>query len=455
MSNRDGDLTIGGFNDEVALTINGNKLAITEGYEIKISVMTQPAAFSLRLGHAGIAKELLELCPKGARFQLSIGGIVQQSGIIDSRSVPSSDSTVVEIKGRDYMRKLFNGHVEEDIELTERTYYDLTRKVMDLVGLSEHKLVAGNGANRQAVTAVKVPVVKTEDQVRTLSTGMGFSGGSRMEFKALKAKVGQRWYDWLQDKYKLVGLFLWCAGDGSFVLATPQPNVTPSVVLVRQRGVARNTVNIETHSWQDDATNRHAKYIVYGSEGGGKGGRNKIRGEYIDPEMVEAGLLDVITYYDDDVKNDKEAEYLARKYASEERRSGWELSYTVGGHRTPSLINDGIAVWGPDTAAKVIDEELGIEGPRYIESVTYSCNDKSLTRLELIRPEDLLYLADEDQSAKTKKADAYKAALAKKTPVAAAAEATETDWTQWTWERDGDAPVAASTDSTSILYSQS
>lgn len=449
---RKGELTPGGVNDEVLLLVNGKALSIVESYEIKISVMTQPAAFSLRLGHGGVARKLIDYCPKGSAFQLLIGGVLVQSGIIDGLSVPSSDATVVEFRGRDYMRRLQNGHVEEDISFKERTYYDLTRKVMDLVGLNKHELVAGNGANRQAVTAVRVPVVATEDLVKTTETGLQTSGGSKIEFKALRAKVGQRWYDWLQDKYKLAGLFLWCAGDGKFILSTPQPTVEPSVVLVRQRGVQRNTVNITGHSWRDDATNRHGKYIVYGRYGAGKGGRSKIRGEYIDDEMVAAGFPDVITYHDPDVSTQKEAKYLARRYASEERRAGWELSYTVAGHRTPSLIADGVAVWGPDTCAKVLDDELGITGPHYIEAVTFSRRPQTETRLELIRPSDLLYLAEKDQAAEKASAKAYKAAVEKKTAVADGDATAETDWTQWSWKWDQE--NAQASESTATLYSE-
>jgi prophage tail gpP-like protein len=447
------NLNLAGTDQVVELLINGEALTITEGYEVKISVLTQPAAFTLRLGWGDTAKALLDKCKVGSMFQLKIGGVLQQSGIIDSRGVPSSDATVVEVKGRDYMRRLFNSHVEEEISLKERTYYDLTRKVMDLCGLQDHKLIAGNGANRQAVTGTAVPIEPTEEQlVRSRETGLPTPGGTRMEFVALKAKIGQRWYDWLQEKYKLVGLFLWCAGDGTFILATPQPNVAPSTTLVRQRGATRNAVNIQSHSFRDDATNRHAKYIVYGRIGHGKGGRNKIRGEFIDDEMVAAGLLDVITYHDDDISNQTEAEYLARKYASEEHRAGWELRYTVGGHRTLSTIDGNVAVWGPDTASQVDDQELGIVGPHYIESVTFRGFPRTAS-VELIRPEDLLYLAEKSPEQKRASANGYAKAKAKPSPVAEEAATKETDWTQWTWKNDPPpaAPVAT-TDPSNIFY---
>lgn len=387
-------LNSGSIDDKVTLVVNGKDIEICESYEIKIAVMTQPAAFSLRLGHGGVASELIKLCPKGASFQLKINGIQIQTGTVDGVAVPSSDATVIEINGRDSMRALVNGHVEEDVNFNERTYYQLTRKVLDIVGLKNCKLIAGNGANRQAVTATKVPIPPTEAQLAQMTeTGIAPSNGSKVVFQTLRAKVGQRWYDWLQERYKLAGLFLWSAGDGSFILSTLEPKLSPAYVLSRQRGVDRNVVNIVTHSWKDDATGRHAKYIVYGRQGAGKGGRHRFKGEYVDEEMVAAGFSDVITYHENGVSSIKEAEYLARRYAAEERRGGWELSYTVAGHTTPSLINGQPAIWMPDNTVQVYDDELAIKGNHYIESVTYSRKPQTATRIDLIRPSDLVYLA--------------------------------------------------------------
>lgn len=404
--------------DVVSITINSNngaggEIKITESYEIKCSVMTVPAAFSLRLGWSDTAAKLLQLCVPGSLFQLRIGEVLIQTGIIDSRGVPSSDSTVVEIRGRDVMRYLMNSHVQEDVEFKEKTYYEITRRVLNLVGLGTHELVAGDGANRRAVTATSLATTKGEDQVRVIETGLPTADGSKVEFRSHKAKVGQRWWDWLQDIYKLSGLFLWCGGDGNLILASPNPDQLPAYELTRQRGVPRNKVNVLTHSFRDDCTNRHAKYIVYGRFGRGKAGRNRIEGEWIDTEMLDRGFADVITYHDDDVMTTAQAEILARRYGSEARRGGYHLEYTVAGHRVPSIFGGKVAVWGMNTLAAVSDDELGINGPHYIESVTFAMKPDKTTRLELIRPGDLLYLADEEPAKKRAAQKAFDAAQKK------------------------------------------
>lgn len=459
------DLTVGDA-DQVRLILDGRELTIVESYEIKMSVMTQPAGFSLRIGSGDVARDLLKLCRPGMLFQLYVGEVLMQSGIVDGRGVPSNDSTVVEVKGRDFMRKLMNCHVEEDITLREKTYYDITRKVMNLVGLENHKLVAGNGANRRAVTSTAVKAVPAEEQTRVIETGLSSVGGSKVEFKWLKAKVGQRWYDWLQEQYRLAGMFLWCAGNGDFILSTPGYVNEPSYVLVRERGARRNTINILRHSWSDDTTNRHAHYIVYGRFGAGKGGRNKIKGEYVDAEMVNYGFSDVITYHDDHVSTTEQAEQLARRYASEERRAGWQLSYTMMGHRTPAITGDGVAIWGPDTVAKVRDDELGIVGPHYLESVTLSCKPQKETTIELIRPEDLLYVGDANKDAQKKAKSALGTVKGKQEkPVQAKTSGGATgEWNEggvtgsWqestdiSWKWDADAPQRVATDKELASY---
>jgi prophage tail gpP-like protein len=431
--------------DVVSLTLDGKEVKICESYEVKVSVMTQPAAFTLRLGWSDTARELLLLSTPGKLFELRVGNVLIQSGIIDSHGVPfSGGATTVEIKGRDFMRKLMNCHVEEDITFKEKTYYDVTRRVMNRVGLDKHELVAGNGANRRAVTSTKVAAVPSEDQVRYIETKLPTADGSKVEFRSLKAKVGQRWFDWLQEHYKLAGLFLWCAGDGKFILASPQPTVEESYPIVRQRGVERNLVNVLRHSYRDDCTHRHAQYIVYGRFGRGKGGRNKINGEYVDAEMVNRGFTDVITYHDDDVSTTEQAEHLARRYCSEERRAGWNLNYTFEGHRVPA-IDGGVAVWGPDTTAGVTDDELGIYGPHYLEAVTFSMNPQKETTVELIRPEDLLYLAEMNPEAKKKAKSGLSSAKTEASqppPSAAVAESTPTTGDiSWKWDADKPKPI--------------
>lgn len=392
---------LGGVNDTVSIEIDGETIQIVESYEIKLSMMVQPSALAMRIGWSDVAQQMLELCRPGLPYRLFVGDIQIQTGLIDSRAVPGGDSTVVEIKGRDHMRKLINCHVEEDLTFKEKTYFDITRHVMNIVGLDRHKLVAGNGANRIAVTKAKVAAVPAEEQVRVIETGLPSVGGSKMEFKWLRARVGQRWFDWLQEQYRLAGLFLWCAGNGDFVLSTPGFLSEPSYVFRRQRGSDSNDVNILRHSFRDDTTNRHAQYIVYGRFGHGKGGRNKIKGEYVDGEMASYGFTDVITYHEDHISTTAQAEYLAARYAAEERRAGWELSYTLAGHRIPA-INGGIGLLGPDTIGKVMDDELGIKGNHYAESVTLSMSPQKEMTVSLIRPADLLYIAEHNQATQAK-----------------------------------------------------
>ncbi len=76
---------------------------------------------------------------------------------------------------------------------------------------------------------------------------------------------------------------------------------------------------------------------------------------------------------------------------ADSRRNSFSLSYNVAGHTVDAISGGGRLVWQPDTVVHVVDEELGIDGPMYLESCDYARAPKCTTRLNLMRCEDLLY----------------------------------------------------------------
>lgn len=399
--------------DYVSLTLDGEEITLWQSYEIKISVLTQPAAFSLQTGNGELARKLLEKFHPGMDFGLSIAGRRIQSGILEGIEVPKGGATVVRLSGRDYLSKLLRCHIETAKSFYRPTYYELTRAAMDDVGIT-NKLVAGNGANLKAIskpigtTTAKLAVSPfdpekvddlSEQQQEILSrqTGVALQGGGKTTFQAIRAKISGNWYDWLQKQYKPAGLFLWCAGNGDFVLSTLNTDAAPSYRFVRQRGLDRNAVNVLDHQWKNRADERHARYVVYGRSGVGPGGRHRITGEWVDVEMAAWGFNDVFVEENKKIRSKKEAQYLARRRCAENRRAGKQLSYTVRGHLIPTRISeDEVSVIYPDMTADVQDDELGVYGTKYIESVTYSRTPETTTTAELIDPQDLAFIAEPD-----------------------------------------------------------
>lgn len=387
--------------EAVVMRIEGEEIVIYENYEVTVSVLNQPAAFSLRLGWGKTLEALRQKCQPGKKFQLFIGTLDEkgdrhlvqvQSGRLDRRAIPSASASVLEVKGRDYLAQVFDSYILEERAFSERTYFNLTRKVLDTVGLKDHDLLADNDSNRALITSTKKTRKSKNtiaiDQIETGAT----SGGGKVVYQTLKAKLGTSWYQFLKDQYKLAGLFLWCTGEGDFVLGRPHAT-TPSVFKIkRQRNSTRNVVNVIDADYSDDTTMRHSRAIVYGRAGGTKAGRKKIRGEYIDAEMVAYGFDKPIVVHDDDVKNQKQADYVARRIIAEERREGWHLDYTIPGHTIPSPYAKGaVAVWGQDFVCHVDDDELEINKEYYIESVTFSRKPETTTKISLMRKEDLVF----------------------------------------------------------------
>lgn len=392
---------LGGVNDVVKIRLGDQEVKITESYEVKTSILQQPSAFSLRLGWSDTAIDLLNLAVPGTPFDLSINGRLLQTGTVDFRGAPSAKSTEVEIRGRDYLAPLVDAFVAEEQSFTEKTYFDLTRKILDLAGLTEakgHSLRATNDVTRRLLTGSPLIPRESTELATEIATG-ALSGTGNLVFETPKTKAGERYWDFLQRQYKLAGLFLWASPDKTFVLAAPNANQPPSYSLYRARASrgSPETSNILDASWRDDTTMRHSECRVFGRSGGGKKGVETCDGVFVDPELVNPpysnfGFSKLIVIHDADVKNREQCEFVARRIISEERRAGWQLEYTVAGHTIFSKVADNQnATWGPDTVVDVQDEELGMHGQFYLEACTYSRNPQTTTKLTLMRTTDLLF----------------------------------------------------------------
>jgi len=408
---------LGGDNDHIILTLGGTEVKIAESYEVKVSILQQPSAFTLRLGNDTSAAEILKLAEPGTDFKLSIfsGGtpVVLQAGRIDARSVPTSNATQVEIRGRDWMAHLFDSYVEEEQDFPQNDFYSLTRAVMDRAGLLKdigYDLKVFNDDHRELTTGVRPMMHGYTELANELITG-SLSGTGQLVYRTLKAKLGTRYYDFLQQQYKLCGLFLWASPDKTFVLAKPRATQNPSFFI--KRGQNGDTNIIDCH-FNDDTTMRHAIVTVFGKSGGGKRGVEICRGAEVDMEMINHGFAKGLVVHDPDAKTKAECEYIAKRIISEERRAGWQLEYTVAGHQAISPNSTtGFGVWGPDVVVNVQDEEFHVDGDDslnfrrdfYLEAVTYSRNPHTQTKLTLMRPGDLLFatgLQDDGQIIKRK-----------------------------------------------------
>lgn len=393
--------------DIVSVKLNGEEIgpgngsrngrSIIESYEVKISVFQQPAASTIRLGWAGIVADLYKQATPNSPFSFSIGGTRVLTGVVYSRGVPSAQAAVLELKVRDYMARLFDDEVQDELSFNDKTYFALTRKILNIVGMTEQpntfKLFSNNDNNRALISRAKHgrKNKKQSQLVEQLETGVG-AGGGKLVQTTLKANLGTSYYNFLQDHYKLAGLFLWCTADANFVLARPTADQEPAYNILVEADQPLTGARMVERVHEDNCTQRHAACLVYGRAGTGTNGRSKIFGFFADQEMLGFGFTHNRTIHDDDVKSEKEATYLARRVIAEERRQGWKLEYTVSGHILPSTKGtNGYLIWAQDMVCQVDDYELGIHGKYYIQDVTFRRSPHMTTTIALMRPEDLVF----------------------------------------------------------------
>jgi prophage tail gpP-like protein len=387
---------LGNAEDQVRLEIDGDNISnVYETYEVKVAIIDQPAAFSVTLGHGGLAREFLGRYKPGMLARLRVGPVVVQTARLDAVRVNGPTSTV-NFRGRDKMASLTKNYVTEERAFKSKTYFELTQEVLRIVGLEQEadELFSDNDKARQRFTGHKVTPTAPPRNSKSIQFDPA-ENTFKTVYDTVKATLGQTWHQFLQNHYKLAGLFLWVSGEGQFILSEPNTNQPPGYRILRRRGQTRNAVNVIDHSFENDITHRHGYVRVYGHTAGGKHGVKKIVGRTADEEMIdEYGDESEVVFHDEHARTKLEAQFISWRRVFEERREGYRLSYTMSGHRVPSLIAPHArAVWGPDTIVDVQDDELGIFGPYWIEAVTFSRKPHTTTTVQLMKPDHLLLFA--------------------------------------------------------------
>ncbi len=399
------------FDDQVRLKLDGHEVPIVSRYTVLCGMMGVPAAFSLTVGHGGIFRDLASAFPPETPFEMYVGDKLVQTGELDSIEA-AEQATEARLGGRDMLRRLVDGQIDSEQTFSESTYLALTLAALKTVGLGDSTVFSDNAANLAAVTGKEViqlaPAASGADDAG--SATVDASPATLAVYKAIKAKCGRTWFEFLAEQNRRAGLFLWADHSGNFVLSRPNGNKDPIYRIIRkQTGQADGSSVLGRPSFRHDITQRYTECVVLGRGGGGKEGRHRFLGSFVDDEMV--AILNPnpadranggtrkkrLVIEDDHVRTIAQANLLARRKIAESRRNGWKLSYIVSGHTVPALKGGGRIPWTQDTVLQVVDDEFGIEGPMYIESVQYEAQMQKTTRLNLMRCEDLVFAEEPDQ----------------------------------------------------------
>jgi prophage tail gpP-like protein len=372
---------LGATSDTVRLQLGDEDVLISESYEVKLGVLTQPAAFSLRLGHGSVVRELIEKYPPRKPFKLFVGGALQFRGEIDGYEASGeTGATEITIRGRDSLAPLHDAFVTADKSYTDASYLDIFLSQLGEVGFVG-KILFTNEANRKAVTGTNT-VQTTDPNTQAVATAV--------TKKVMQAKVGERRYHLCKRQFDRAGLFAWAAASGDAILGEPNTHQRAAYRIVRQRGQDRDAVNAISAKYRNETTPRYSECVIYGRGGGKRFGRQKSKGSFIDTEMTALGYERPLVAKDNNVTTDAQAELYARRVLAESRRAGWSLTYMMAGHTTEA-VTGGRAVWAPDTMVEVDDQEFGLKDTYWIESVTHRRGPQTTTEIVLMRKEDLFF----------------------------------------------------------------
>lgn len=393
--------TIGNSSDDVLLKLGNDALMIAESWNVHEGILEQPAAWSVRCGWGATAAEFLAKYPKGTPFQLYVGGALQQTGKIDGRLVRSSGgATEIVIKGRDNLAPVYDTYVDAVQTFTDTTYSDLVFRVLQILNLVTRpsQIQTTNQANRQVKagksrTIIQISPPLTVDEILADANGEDVTGTVQQQ---IQANVGERWLQFLRRYLDPAGLILWAAADGTYVLSAPNVQQQPLYNLVRRAvgsNLAGNAYDVE---FDDDATHRHAYAVCWGRGGGRKSGRTLVHGyaatDLLDPPNL-GYAFQALSFREVNCQNELQAQNYAQRKLAEENRNGYVLRYTVAGHTLPVAGGNGNAVLTPDTIVNVQDEELGLSGPFYLESLERMRSPETKTRIRLCRTQDIVLAA--------------------------------------------------------------
>jgi prophage tail gpP-like protein len=382
---------IGNADDTVDIQLGSDDPIMARNWVIEEKVLSQPATWTIDIGHGSNALVFFARYKPGTPFTLRVAGNPQLSGVTDRRRIAGkrgNAGTSLVISGRDVTAPLFNAHVEADKSFQNTTYANMTRRALTEAGLEPNKLVLSNTANRNLkagypITETQPPV--TVDGNQTVPDTVGASAAQ------LQARFGERWLEFLRRHFDRAGLMLWGGADGSFILTAPNASLQPTYELYRNLD-KRNT-NVLDWEVDDDTTNRFASVRVAGRGGGRAFGTVKAIGTYADEEMASYGFAQAFTVRDVNTQTADQAGYLARRKIAEARREGWRVSYTVPGHTLPIVGTNGQAraIITVDTTIKIVDELAGIEGTFYIEAIRRERAPQTQTTMRLMRPQDVVF----------------------------------------------------------------
>lgn len=390
--------TLGAANDRVTIELGlapNNTIVICTFYEITRGIFDPPNEFSIRLGSGDVVRKLIQQYPKGSPFRLKVGGQTQFTGYTDGfEGDDNGHATELSFTGRDILAAIHDTEIEKEESFNADTHRALCEKAIARVNLlkpfeaDRPSIIGSNAASRVQNTGQNIIAAEDSSEAQLLQ----IAGSAGDAYTVLRTHVGETLLNLLKRHLDAVGLFPWAAASGDIVVGVPNSKQPPLYKLVRRRGGAP-TSNVIGARLRDSNKQRYSEVVIVGKTTGHKYSKSTLKGTYTDDEVINSGVTKIRVLRNMDVTSIAHAEHLAKKELAACRRAGFFFEYTVAGHSAPSLLTNGKtrAVFAPDTVVAVDDDEYGLHGNFWIESVVYRRQPHTTTTIRMLSPDTLIF----------------------------------------------------------------
>lgn len=402
-------------------------------YSISHKFQEPCATFTMEIGDERIPDVLIDELRPGLKVVFRINGATQFTGFLDAVDVECTreGGTKAYLEGRDCMGPVVDACADPSIVVTEKSKLnDVLRRFMAPFGFTNFEI--DNSDN--------VAIIQGHFTGKRIKSPKG-SGGKRRRrsrrrkkkkldtygLSILKPKPGEGTYQFLQRLCQREGLYLWAGADGETAYASsPDVYADPEYTLRLTKDGRGNILQSKCRrDWKDQPS------VVFAgaSAPGGTYPRSKMKRYIVNPyigfgrdrfatDQVALAIaanpdsVQILTQMQEaqvqtlapsgiarpcfltvvDAQQPQHVEFFLRRFLCDKIRKVLVYTATVRGH-----THDGGA-WAIDSLVTVDDERTRVQENLYIigKTFTKTRHGGSLTSLEMVRPEAMNWLSDQD-----------------------------------------------------------
>lgn len=353
----------------------GREFVAWELCEIHSAFLTPCSSFKLEAASQDTAVELARQLAADAKVQIYVADELTLTGYVDRCTLTANrNGYKVSISGRDVLGPVVDGNVDPRMQVPkEATLLDLAKLVLT----DQFKLDVG----------FREAALDPATQSRAGSPASWNKAKHRRAtpIKDAKPKDNEGAFSYLSRIFQHHGYWLWSSYDGEYVvIAGPEYDQKPSYNLTLVPG--SNKTNIETATSETNVQDVPSHVAVRGNDSS-RGQKSSIKGLAAFPY---ARRFKPVYLTDSNATTTEKAERIAQLFLAKKQKDFFHYDCTVTGHIGTGPSGEGR--WEVNTIANIHDTVTGVDGPMWIEAVTFKqSRSGSTTDLKLIPVGTLLF----------------------------------------------------------------